>query len=55
MPPSLCNVPPPVQGVELTHGNFLYQLEALDFLGLRPGQTTVTYLPPWHAYGRALE
>lgn len=44
-----------LQGAMLTHGNLLYQLETLDFLRLQQGQSTVTYLPPWHAYGRALE
>ncbi|GAB4818412.1 hypothetical protein N2152v2_005458 [Parachlorella kessleri] len=39
----------------LCHGNLLHQLEALDFLGAHAGQKTVSYLPPWHMYGRTLE
>ena len=42
------------KAVALTHGNLLYQVENLDhFLPVKPGQTSLSLLPPWHIYERA--
>jgi long-subunit acyl-CoA synthetase (AMP-forming) len=38
-----------------THANLLTQLEHLDMLPVEPGDVAISYLPPWHAYGRTLE
>ena len=43
------------KGVELTHHNLLHQLQHLSFLPIHPADKAVSYLPPWHAYGRTLE
>lgn len=45
-----------LQGVMTSHDNIMSQLEAaLDFMPAGPGDTAVSYLPPWHSYGRTLE
>jgi len=38
-----------------THDNLLSQLTAFDFMPAERGDLAVSYLPPWHSYGRALE
>lgn len=44
-----------LQAVMLSHGNLLYQVENLDFfLPVQPGQCTLSLLPPWHVYERAV-
>ena len=44
-----------LQAVMLSHGNLLYQVENLDFfLPVQPSQCTLSLLPPWHVYERAV-
>lgn len=44
------------QGVMTTQDNLMSQLEAaMDFMPVAAGDTVVSYLPPWHSYGRTLE
>jgi long-chain acyl-CoA synthetase len=41
------------KAVALTHSNLLYQINNLPyFLTIRPGDTTLSLLPPWHIYER---
>lgn len=43
------------KGVELTHGNILYQISAFqEVLELHPGAQLLSLLPPWHIYERAV-
>jgi long-chain acyl-CoA synthetase len=42
------------KGVMLTHGNLFYQLANFHhFIDVRPGNATLSLLPPWHIYERA--
>ncbi len=44
------------KGVELTHGNFLSQLDAMDSLfPLKSGDKALCVLPVWHIYEREME
>ncbi|KAL4424118.1 hypothetical protein ABPG75_001419 [Micractinium tetrahymenae] len=43
------------KGVMTSQENLVSQLEALDFMPVTPGDTAVSYLPPWHSYGRTLD
>lgn len=44
------------KGVELTHNNFLSQIEGIStVLGLKPGYKTLCVLPVWHVYEREME
>ena len=39
----------------LSHGNIFYQLDKFDyFVRLGPGDQTLSLLPPWHIYERAV-
>jgi len=41
------------RGVMLTHGNLQYQVDHLShYLHVRPGDTVLSLLPPWHIYQR---
>lgn len=43
-----------VQGVMLTHGNLKYQMDNLSFfLKPKPGERSLSLLPPWHIYERS--
>ena len=43
------------QGVMLTHANLMYQVSNLSFfLRPMPGERTLSLLPPWHIYERAV-
>ncbi len=43
-----------LQGVMLTHGNLRYQLDNLSFfLKPKPGERSLSLLPPWHIYERS--
>lgn len=43
-----------MQGVMLTHGNLKYQLDNLSFfLKPKPGERSLSLLPPWHIYERS--
>ncbi len=43
-----------LQGVMLTHGNLRYQLDNLNFfLKPKPGERSLSLLPPWHIYERS--
>lgn len=43
------------KGVMLTHANIAYQINNLSyFLAVRPGECTLSLLPPWHIYERAV-
>ncbi|CAL8470153.1 g9695 [Coccomyxa elongata] len=42
------------KGVMLTHGNLRYQLDNLNFfLKPKPGERSLSLLPPWHIYERS--
>lgn len=42
-----------LQGVMLSHANILSQLRIFHTLvDVRPGDTTLSLLPPWHIYER---
>lgn len=42
------------KAVSLTHANLAYQINRLDsFLPVRPGERTLSLLPPWHIYERS--
>lgn len=42
------------KGVELTHGNLLYQVKNLGYyISVRPGDSALSLLPPWHIYERS--
>ncbi len=44
------------KGVELTHNNFLCQIEGIsDVFGLKAGYKTLCVLPVWHVYEREME
>ena len=44
------------KGVELTHKNFLCQIDGItDILNLKPGSKTLCVLPVWHVYEREME
>ena len=44
------------KGVELTHGNFLTQLDEIpERIMLNPGDRALSVLPVWHAFERAVE
>ena len=43
------------QGVMLTHANLMYQVSNLSFfIRPAPGERTLSLLPPWHIYERAV-
>ena len=40
--------------MELTHGNLLYQVNNLGYyISVRPGDSALSLLPPWHIYERS--
>ncbi|PSC74557.1 long-chain-fatty-acid-ligase [Micractinium conductrix] len=43
------------KGVATTHSNLLSQLLGLDSFPVERGDLAVTYLPPWHSYGRIFD
>ena len=44
-----------MQGVMLSHANIFYQVDKFDFfVRLGPGDQTLSLLPPWHIYERAV-
>ena len=44
-----------VQGVMLTHANLFYQLDKFNFfVEPQAGNQTLSLLPPWHIYERAV-
>ncbi|MBN1241534.1 MAG: AMP-binding protein [Spirochaetales bacterium] len=44
------------KGVELTHGNFLHQVEQLlDVIHVETGHVFLTVLPIWHSFERAVQ
>lgn len=43
------------KGVQLTHGNVLYQIQTYKaLLPLYPGNQILSLLPPWHIYERSV-
>lgn len=41
------------KGVMLSHANLMYQVASLSFfLDIRPGESVLSLLPPWHIYER---
>ena len=43
------------QGVMLSHSNLFYQVDKFDFfVRLGPSDQTLSLLPPWHIYERAV-
>ncbi len=42
------------KGVMLSHANLAYQINNLSyFVEVRPGDTSLSLLPPWHIYQRS--